>query len=100
MRNDFFSTVAEIFKYGGSTFAALVATSLYTVTDSYFIGNWVGTDGLGAMAMVFPATMIFTAASFLRLAAVRSSRRKSARGNNALQKTLCARIISARSLSA
>ena len=52
-------------KYGGSTFAALIAASLYTVTDSFFVGNWVGTDGLGAMAMVFPATMIFTALSKL-----------------------------------
>ena len=60
MRNDFFSTVGEILKYGGSTFAALIAASLYTATDSFFVGNWVGTDGLGAMALVFPVTMILT----------------------------------------
>ena len=61
MRGDFFSTVGEIVKYGGSTFAALVTACLYTATDSFFIGNWVGGDGLKAMAVVFPVTMIFTA---------------------------------------
>ncbi len=61
MRDDFFSTVGEIIKYGGSTFAALVAMSIYTTTDGFFIGNWVGTDGLEAMALVYPVTMIFIA---------------------------------------
>ena len=61
MREDFFSTIAEIIKYGGSTFAALVAMSVYTATDGFFIGNWVGVDGLEAMALIFPITMIFGA---------------------------------------
>ncbi|MBR4904179.1 MAG: MATE family efflux transporter [Selenomonadaceae bacterium] len=61
MREDFFSTIGEIIKYGGSTFAALVATSIYTTTDGFFIGNWVGTDGLEALALVYPVTMIFIA---------------------------------------
>ena len=65
MREDFFSTVGEILKYGGSTFAALVANCIYTTTDGFFIGNWVGTDGLEAMALVFPVTMIFAAAGTL-----------------------------------
>lgn len=61
MREDFFSTIGEIIKYGGSTFAALVAMSVYTTTDGFFIGNWVGTEGLEAMALVYPITMIFVA---------------------------------------
>ena len=61
MREDFFSTIAEIIKYGGSTFAALVAMSIYTATDGFFIGNWIGVDGLEAMALIFPITMIFGA---------------------------------------
>ena len=61
MREDFFSTIGEIIKYGGSTFAALVAMSIYTTTDGFFIGNWVGTDGLAAMALVFPVTVVFMA---------------------------------------
>lgn len=61
MQNDFFSTIGEIIKYGGSTFAALVAMSIYTTTDGFFIGNWVGTEGLEAMALVYPITMIFIA---------------------------------------
>lgn len=61
MQNDFFSTIGEIIKYGGSTFAALVAMSIYTTTDGFFIGNWVGTEGLEAMALVYPVTMIFIA---------------------------------------
>ena len=65
MREDFFSTIGKIIKYGGSTFAALVAMSIYTATDSFFIGNFVGTDGLEAMALVFPVTMLFTALSKL-----------------------------------
>ena len=60
MREDFFSTVGEIIKYGGSTFAALVVMSLYMMTDGFFIGNWVGTDGLSAMALIFPITIVFT----------------------------------------
>lgn len=65
MHGDFFSTVGEILKYGGSTFAALVAMSIYTTTDGFFIGNFVGTDGLGAMALIFPVTLIFTALTTL-----------------------------------
>lgn len=65
MRDDFFSTIGEILKYGGSTFAALVAMSIYTTTDGFFIGNWVGTDGLSAMALIFPVTLIFTAMTTL-----------------------------------
>ena len=61
MRDDFFSTIGEIVKYGGSTFAALVATSIYTTTDGFFIGNWVGVDALEAMALIFPITMVFAA---------------------------------------
>ena len=61
MHNDFFSTVGEILKYGGSTFAALVVGCIYTTTDGFFIGNWVGTDGLEAMALVFPVTILFGA---------------------------------------
>ncbi len=61
MRSDFFSTIGEIIKYGGSTFAALVAMSIYTTTDGFFIGNFVGTDGLEAMALVYPVMMIFIA---------------------------------------
>ena len=65
MRDDFFSTVGEIIKYGGSTFAALVAMSIYTTTDGLFVGNWVGDDGLAAMALIFPVTMIFSAVGVL-----------------------------------
>ncbi|MBR6888464.1 MAG: MATE family efflux transporter [Selenomonadaceae bacterium] len=65
MRDDFFSTVVEIIKYGGSTFAALVAMSVYMTTDGFFVGNWVGVDGLEAMALIFPVTMIFTAIGVL-----------------------------------
>lgn len=61
MKDDFFSIVTEIIKYGGSTFAALVAMSIYTSTDGFFIGNWVGAEGLEAMALIYPITMIFTA---------------------------------------
>ena len=61
MRDDFFSVIGEILKYGGSTFAALVAMSIYTTTDGFFIGNWVGAEGLEAMALIYPITMIFAA---------------------------------------
>lgn len=61
MQEDFFSTIKEILKYGGSTFAALVVMSIYTTTDGLFIGNFIGTDGLSAMALVYPVTIIFMA---------------------------------------
>ena len=61
MRNDFFSIIGEILTYGGSTFAALVAMSIYTMTDGFFVGNWVGTAGLEALALVYPITMVFVA---------------------------------------
>jgi len=61
LRDDFFSVIGEILKYGGSTFAALVAMSIYTTTDGFFIGNWVGEEGLEAMALIYPITMIFAA---------------------------------------
>lgn len=61
MNEDFFSTVKEILKYGGSTFAALVVMSIYTTTDGLFIGNFVGTKGLEAMALIYPVTIIFLA---------------------------------------
>ena len=65
MHGDFFSTVGEIIKYGGSTFAAPVAMSIYTTTDGFFIDNFVGTDALGAMALIFTVSLIFTALSTL-----------------------------------
>lgn len=65
MRDDFFSTIAEIIHYGGATFAALVAMSIYMMTDGFFIGNWVGTNGLEAMALVFPITMAISAIGVL-----------------------------------
>ena len=61
MSRDLFSTVKEIIHYGGSTFAALVAMSVYMMTDGFFVGNWVGVDGLEAMALIFPITMAFAA---------------------------------------
>ena len=65
MRDDFFSTIGEIIKYGGSTFAALVAMSIYMATDGFFVGNWVGVDGLEAMALIFPITMAIAAVGVL-----------------------------------
>lgn len=59
--NNFFSTVGEIIKYGGSTFAALITVSLYTATDGFFIGNWVGRDGLEAVALIYPVSLIIGA---------------------------------------
>ena len=65
MGEDFFSTIKEIVKYGGSTFAALAIMSIYTTTDGLFIGNFIGTDGLAAMALVYPVTIIFMAVGVL-----------------------------------
>lgn len=65
MRGDFFSTVKEIIHYGGSTFAALVAMSVYMMTDGFFVGNWVGTDGLEAMALIVPINMAISAIGVL-----------------------------------
>lgn len=65
MHEDFFSTIKEILKYGGSTFAALVVMSIYTTTDGLFIGNFIGTDGLAAMALVYPVSVIFSAVGIL-----------------------------------
>ena len=65
MRNDFFSTIKEILKYGGSTFAALAAVSIYTTIDGIFVGNFIGTDGLEALAMSFPVILLFMALSTL-----------------------------------
>lgn len=63
--NDFLSTTKEILKYGGSTFAALIAGCIYITTDGFFIGNWVGADGLEAMALVFPVIIIFNSLTVL-----------------------------------
>ena len=65
MSEDFFSTIKEILKYGGSTFAALVVMSIYTTTDGLFIGNFIGTEGLAAMALIYPVTIIFMAIGIL-----------------------------------
>lgn len=65
MNGDFFSTVKEIVHYGGSTFVALVAMSVYMMTDGFFVGNWVGVEGLEAMALIFPITMAFAAIGVL-----------------------------------
>lgn len=65
MSEDFFSTIKEILKYGGSTFAALVVMSIYTTTDGLFIGNFIGTEGLAAIALIYPVTIIFVAVGTL-----------------------------------
>ena len=100
MREDFFSTIGEIIKYGGSTFAALVASCIYTTTDGFFIGNWVGTDGLEAMALVFPVTMLFTALSKLfEIGGSAVVSEKIGAGQKICPNESCAQITSVRSSS-
>ena len=94
MNEDFFSTVKEIIKYGGSTFAALVVTSVYMMTDGFFIGNFVGTEALAAMALIYPVVMIFIALRFLKQEAVRLFLKKSVRIKKILLKKLCVQIMS------
>lgn len=65
MSEDFFSTIKEILKYGGSTFAALAVMSIYTTTDGFFIGNFIGVNGLSAMALIYSVTIIFMAFGIL-----------------------------------
>lgn len=65
MQDNFFSTVGEIVRYGGATFAALAAMSIYTTTDGLFVGNWIGNDGLAALALVYPVTIFFMAVGVL-----------------------------------
>ena len=51
-------TLKQILEYGGSTFAALIAASVYTITDEFFIGHAMGIEGLSIMGLAFPVTIL------------------------------------------
>ena len=40
-----------------STIAVLI-NMIYNITDRYFIGQNIGRDGIGALAIIFPVTIL------------------------------------------
>ena len=45
--------------------AAMVLTSLVTVADGFFIGNWIGEEGLAAVNLGLPVIYLFLAVGLM-----------------------------------
>lgn len=50
-----------ILRFSVPSIAAMVLMSLVTVADGFFIGNWVGTEGLAAVNLGLPVVYLFLA---------------------------------------
>lgn len=50
-----------ILRFSVPSIAAMVLMSLVTVADGFFIGNWVGTEGLAAVNLGLPVIYLFLA---------------------------------------
>lgn len=44
---------------------SLLVTELYNMVDTYFVGNYVGAEGIGALVLVFPIQRIIIALSIM-----------------------------------
>lgn len=55
----------SFFQYLWPALTGMVIKSLYIMGDAWFIGQGVGADGLGAIAITIPAFSIFTAISMM-----------------------------------
>ncbi|MDO4351376.1 MAG: MATE family efflux transporter [Eubacteriales bacterium] len=51
----------NVFQYVVPTMLSNVCFFLFTVVDGIFVGNGIGTNGLGAVNIVLPFTMIVAA---------------------------------------
>jgi len=54
-----------LIKFSIPSTIAILITMIYNITDRYFIGQYVGRDGLGALAIIFPITILITGLAML-----------------------------------
>jgi len=54
-----------LIKFSIPSTIAILITMIYNITDRYFIGQYVGRDGLGALAIIFPITILITGLSLM-----------------------------------
>ena len=54
-----------ILRFSIPSIAAMVLTALVTVADGFFIGNWVGMEGLAAVNLGLPIIYLFLAVGLM-----------------------------------
>lgn len=59
------STIQVIFKFSVPSIIAMVLTSFITVADGFFIGNYIGEEGIAAVNLGLPIIYLFLAAGLL-----------------------------------
>lgn len=59
------STMQVIFKFSVPSIIAMVLTSFITVADGFFIGNYIGEEGIAAVNLGLPIIYLFLAAGLL-----------------------------------
>lgn len=58
-------TIQVIFKFSVPSIIAMVLTSFITVADGFFIGNYIGEEGIAAVNLGLPIIYLFLAAGLL-----------------------------------
>jgi putative MATE family efflux protein len=51
-----------LFKLSLPAFIGMFVMTIYNVVDTIFVGHWVGSEGIGALSLVFPLQMFFVGA--------------------------------------
>ena len=52
------TVLKQLFLYVGPAVLGLLVNALYNIVDRIFVGQFVGADGLSAVTMVFPITLL------------------------------------------
>jgi len=48
-----------LFKLSLPAFIGMFVMTIYNIVDTIFVGHWVGSEGIGALSLVFPIQMFF-----------------------------------------
>lgn len=91
--------VKTIFQFSIPAIIAMVLTSLITVTDGFFIGNYVGTDGIAAVNLGLPIIYLYLAVGLMisvggvAIAGISLGERNQKKCNNVFNQTLCTTAV-------
>lgn len=94
-------TIQVIFKFSVPSIIAMVLTSFITVADGFFIGNYIGEEGIAAVNLGLPIIYLFLAAGLLvsvggaALAGMASGAGKIKRSNQIFHQTLGTTVAAA-----
>lgn len=91
--------IKTIFQFSIPAIIAMVLTSLITVTDGFFIGNYVGTNGIAAVNLGLPIIYLYLAVGLMisvggvTIAGISLGEGNRKKCNNVFNQTLCTTIV-------